>query len=285
MAIDLDAADILDEYLPVDLLKDEQGNRVITDGMINAQIRDASRLAERLLDLRLTPTRYASAPTIVRSGEVALVKGVNYDAVTGRHTWFRDSSAQYSLGASIQLAHPNVNSIERIRGIMGSTVVYPEIPVRWATVKRRIGVIEWVVDSAMSMENAEAMLTFFTWLSAQGYGHGTNIPNFFAIDYTAGLDPDAMGDLPLDDIRAWIAWNAISNVASLADQLFNREGVTNQSVSVDGVSRSFGMDAGKPGGRFARLLSSPSVARYLGKDGSDFLVQQIKPMVHPLRLL
>lgn len=285
MAIDLDAADILAEYLPVDLLKNEQGVRVITDGMINAQIRDAAVLAERILDVRLAPTRYASAPHIVRTGEVALVKGVDYDAVTGRHTWFRDGTHQYSLGKSLQLAHPNVISIQRVRGIMGETVVYPEIPTRWATLKRRIGVIEWVVDSGMNIESAEAMLAFFTWLGAQSYGNGTNIPNFFAVDYTAGWDPGAMGDLPIDDIKAWIAWNAVANVAAIADQLLNREGVTNQSASVDGVSRSYGVDVGKPGGRFARMLSAPSIARYLGKEGTDWLITVVKPMIHPLRLL
>ena len=104
-------------------------------------------------------------------------------------------------------------------------------------------------------------------------------------DYrTAGLDPDTTGELPLDDIRGWVAWNAVANVASIAQQILDREGVTNQSESMDGLSRSYGVDIGKPGGRFARLLSSPSVAAMIGKDGRDFLLREIKPLVHPLRI-
>lgn len=284
MAIILDAADLLAEYLPEGLLLDDNGVRVVGDALINAQIRDALRQAERLLDVRLSPTRFASEPNIVTSGGAPLVKGVDYDAVVGRHAWIRDDHTPFKMGRSIQLAHPNVTSIQRIRGIMGETVVYREIPVRWATLHRRIGVIEWVVDSGMTVGDGEAMIGFFLWLGQQEFRRYPVLPNFFAIDYTAGLDPDTTGELPLDDIRGWVAWNAVANVASIAQQILDREGVTNQSESMDGLSRSYGVDIGKPGGRFARLLSSPSVAAMIGKDGRDFLLREIKPLVHPLRI-
>ncbi|MCA9699441.1 MAG: hypothetical protein KC431_18085, partial [Myxococcales bacterium] len=46
---------------------------------------------------------------------------------------------------------------------------------------------------------------FFLWLGQQEFRRYPVLPNFFAIDYTAGLDPDTTGELPLDDIHALVA--------------------------------------------------------------------------------
>lgn len=282
MAIDLDADDILTEYLPVALIRDPDGNRVVTDAMINAQIRDARAIAERVLDVRLSPTRFACEPQIVRPGGAPLVKGDDYDALVSRHPWVR-GQAPYNMGRSIQLAHPHVLSVTRVRGIVGSTVVY-DFPVRWVGLQHLTGVLEWVVDSGppASISDGEDMIAFFAWLGWQPWSNqGRTLPDFFAVDYVAGLDPDTTGDLPLDDIRAWIAWNAIAAVLAIAQAVLDPEGVTNQSESLDGVSRSYGVDVGKPGGRYARFLDAMGVKKWLGE---DVLLKVIKPMVHPLRM-
>lgn len=273
MALLISADDVIDLYLSGEsLLLDAENNRVVSDEMIERQIANQTAIAAAVLGVPLEARRYAARPDVAIQGQDPLDPD-DYDAVTDCCPWVaRKSTLDFG---GITLRHRPIISIQRVRALVGDTVLYT-VPPSWITFNRQNGTVE-VVPASPSNEFAEILVAngvINTWV----YGR-ERIPNFWAIDYTAGFTAEgALDTFPA--ILDWIVWNALAKVLGLATIKLNPQGVTNQSVSKDGVSRSFSQDESKPGGRFSRLLALKGVDGLIGlqalQDLAPHLVNQFR---------
>lgn len=273
MALLISADDVIDLYLSGEsLLLDAENNRVVSDEMIEQQIANQTAIAAAVLGVPLEARRYAARPDVAIQGQDPLDPD-DYDVVTDCCPWVaRKSTLDFG---GITLRHRPIISIQRVRALVGDTVLYT-VPPSWITFNRQNGTVE-VVPASPSNAFAEILVAngiINTWV----YGR-ERIPNFWAIDYTAGFTAESALDT-FPAILDWIVWNALAKVLGLATIKLNPQGVTNQSVSKDGVSRSFSSDESKPGGRFARLLSQKGVDGLIGlqalQDLAPHLVNQFR---------
>lgn len=273
MALLIDAAGAIDLYLSGEsLLLDPDGNRVISDAMIEAQIANQTAVASAVLGVPLEARRYAARPDVAIQGQDPLDPD-DYDATTDCYPWVaRKSTLDFG---GITLRHRPVLSIQRMRALVGDTVLYT-VPPSWITFNGQNGTIE-VVPASPSNAFAEILVSngiINTWV----YGR-ERVPNFWAVDYTAGFTAESAVDT-FPAILDWIVWNALARALSVAAIKHNPASVSNQSVSKDGVSRSFSQSDTQPGGRFYRLLAQKGVDGIIGlqalQDLAPHLVNQFR---------
>lgn len=261
------AADAIDQYLSGEsFLLDGDGNRVVTDEMIQQQIDNLTAFAEAILGVSLTARRYAAAPHLPTA--TPLVIGDDYDEVVDLHPWVARVSTLN--GGRIVLRHRPVTSIQRIRAIWNQQVLYT-LPSNWVTFNRQSGTIE-ISPTSMGEDIADLLTAHDSLLNSVRLYGGEKTANFWAVDYTAGLTNLNGHFLAVLD---WIVWNAFARVLAVAAVKHNPSAVSNQSVSKDGVSRSFGQSDSQPGGRFSRLLEQDSIKKMLGREYLDSLAPHI----------
>lgn len=260
--------DVADEAAIFGLLKGPNGEELIAERVIERAIRTNAASVEDVLEVKFAATRYACRPDI---GDTPLVEGDDYDVEDDPYDWI---AGQTSLrGGKLTLRHGPVRSIERIRMLYGSRVLY-ELPTTWANLKKATATLQFLVDGSGTLNQQEAVATSLVALDdfmAQDMTRG-RIPNFWGIDYTAGL-----ATVP-DDVIAAVSWRAAAEVLALADAKANKLAVQSQNISQDGVSRSQSTSSAQPGGRFSRLLEQPRIKRWLD---DDYLLRFTKQRLRP----
>ena len=250
------------------LLKDDDGNLLVTDAALAAYIRQEAHYVEKRLDLSLTTVRYATLPGIPVEG--ALVKGQDYDEEEDRYDWQSAYTAMHR--GRFSLRHTPVQKLTRVRAIYGQTPIY-EFPVRWFQLNRRQGTVHIVVDmghaeSIVAAVHAGSVLqAMHDWWGRQA------LPMYWAFDYEAGLTEDQL----TDDIKAVIGWRALAKALTVAGAKANKMGVQSQSVAQDGVSRNVTVADGRPGGRYARLLQSPIILEWTSEEKLDRMRALVRP--------
>lgn len=266
--------DLLADYLAVAvdddpqvaLLKGPNGEDLVPVRFIQRAIRTNAVAVERLLETDFAVKRYACRPDL---GDVPLVKGEDYDVEEDAYPWLGQRTTLRS--GKITLRHVPLVRVNRVRMIYGSRVLY-SIPTSWITAERRTGTLEIVLDGTGTFEQKEQVaVTLVALGDFLGDAISRNvIPNFWAIDYEAGL-----GEVP-DDLVDTVAWRAIAEVLGLAAVKANKLAVQSQSLSMDGVSRSQSVSDSQPGGRFSRVLSLPHIQKHLD---DEWVRKTLRPLV------
>lgn len=253
----------------VALLRGPNGEELIPTRFIEAAIRRNAKNVERLLETHFAHTRYATHPEL---GDTPLVKGVDYDEEEDGYPWLSGGRTSFRSG-KIVFRHPPLVSIQRARLIYGTRVLY-QVPLQWVTgaMNRRMATTEVILDGSGTLvqkEQVAVMLSVLGDFYADAISRNV-VPGFWCFDYTAGLD-----ECP-EDVKAAAAWRAVAEILSVAAVKANKLAVSSQSRSLDGVSRSQGVNDSQPGGRFSRLLALPHIQKWLD---DKWLVGTLKPLV------
>lgn len=252
----------------VALLRGPNGEDLIPTRFIEAAIRRNATNVERLLETTFAHRRYATKPEV---GDTPLVRGVDYDEEEDAYPWLSGGRTSFRSG-KIVLRHPPLVSIQRVRLIYGTRVLY-ECPLQWFRNQyKRSATIEVVLDGSGTLvqkEQVAVMLSVLGDFYADAISRNV-VPGFWCFDYTAGLD-----EVP-EDVKAAVAWRAVAEILPVAAVKANKLAVTSQSRSLDGVSRSQGVNDSQPGGRFSRLLSVPHIQKWLD---DKWLVETLRPAV------
>jgi len=254
-----------------ELLLDDDGDQIVPDVFISAALRRQAAYVERYLETTFGTKRYASRPDV---GPVPLVSGVDYDIEEDGYPWVNPHSS-LAFG-KLSLRHVPLVSIQRVRALYGSTLIF-DFPVGWFTKQREHGALEMVADigSVTSFDGASVAVYSLDYYRHRFGALGT-IPNFWHIDYTAGLPA-----VPLD-VRAAIGYRAAAEVVALAAMKLNPAAVTSQNVGLDGTSRAQGFGVNQPGGRFARMLMSPSIQEWTSQACLERLRRLVRPSARVL---
>lgn len=249
-------AQIPGEAAKFDLLYSDNGTLLVSDDSLAALIRQESGYVERRLDVRLKTIRYATMPALPVSAP--LTKGTDFDEEEDRYDWQAGYSSLWQ--GTFALRHVPVQKINRVRIVYGQTVLF-EFPARWFQLNHRQGLVRIVVDagSAESLVGAYNTGTLLESFIARATSMVT--PMYWAFDYEAGLSESQL----TDDIKALIGWRVARAALVLAQAKANKMGVKSQSVSKDGVSRSFSVaDA-----RYERVLASDHFREWTSEERLD----------------
>lgn len=266
-----DLPDLAAAFRPlVEVDGDGVARELLGDRELANAIRAAIARVERDADVRLGgEVRYATHPEIAGPGGGApLVRGVDYDDIADPHAWVPGLHS-WPFG-TWTLAHHPIKRLDRVRAFLGNVPIY-EFPTGWFTVNHATGQVNMNPSTAGSAEGVAEQVQVAYAIDALSVRRGPypdRYPDFWAFDYTAtSLSDGRHAEL----IRQHVGWMATALVLGKAAVKANKLGVTSQSASKDGVSRSFGTSDSQPGGRFARLLGLDDFKEWTSRDALDRL--------------
>jgi len=172
--------------------------------------------------------------------------GETYDLMDPAYDYQKDMFLAETWGA-IQLRHKPVTKVEKIQ------LVYPtkdqgtfNVPLTWVRLEPAFGWLRLVPDQlAFFGSFSGALLALFS--------SGGSLPHSFHIDYRAGFTPAMLAEYP--GIREGIRKRAAIKILT-AIQGAKGAGVSSESVSVDGHSKSQSYVTSTQGGRYAGEIAS-----------------------------
>lgn len=167
------------------------------------------------------------------------VLGVDYDIRGERLMYFRPAAMAQHY--TIPLPYSNVVSIERVRLFSAAMEVY-EMPRDWISFTSKEGVLR-VTPLSPTLGSSQV---HGNWGSLDAlwfrYGYRDTLPNAWSLDYTFGH-----GQLD-DDVARYVGLTAAIEALAMAGAMpDNGGGLSNESLSMDGVSESIGHYQGKYG--------------------------------------
>lgn len=199
---------------------------------IDHAITDANARVRRELHVELGTVRVVSWP------EASKVEGTDYDVTEEPYDY---SSSQYRAWGFLRLRRRPVQSIERVRIMLGPTNTVLTYPSEWIRLNKKPGQLSIVPTpgagwSGMVLQNGQYFLPLLS--------HGMlsdNVPHVIAVDYTAGLgnalsyDEDA--DANYADLRHQCARLAAQELLVDFSNMV-APGIQSTSISEDGASES-----------------------------------------------
>lgn len=189
--------------------------------------------------------------------DAGLVQGVHYDLVLPRQPYTHgEGESWYRLDM-----HGPVISIERVRAYY-----YGQLIWEFSNARNNIDLVRtaWATQGTAHILpiNFQSVIVTQSALGGPGnYGvwhtlgaHRSPVPDFWGIDYTKGpvdKETGTPGELELVLIN-WVMAVASQPLLAIAG-MGRTQGITNQSVSFDGLSRSVGLSASAQAGLYGAL--------------------------------
>lgn len=170
-------------YLFGVVLKDSNHN-FMSDDSLQSQIDTQIVDMERKSGTRLRTTRVYCPIDPNNPDAEGLIEGTDYDETIDLLNW--NIKDQNNWGY-LALPHPNIIKVDRIRGVYAGRAVF-NVPESWMRLKKKVGVLNIVPSAQTALSaamSADGILVADQLLMA---GLSGNYPNFWAIDYSHGLD-------------------------------------------------------------------------------------------------
>lgn len=221
----------LDEFVASAL-----GDAAAQDAAIDSAIADADARIRRELMIEMGTVRVASWP------DDDMVLGTDYDVEEEPYDF---TSAQFRRWGFVRLRRRPVQSVQRVRLMLGRHNTILTYPQQWIRINKRSGHLSIVPTpgagwSGLVLQGGTYFIPYYSsgWM-------GDNIPQVIAVDYTAGLG----GDYAKDEYADLRHQRARLAAAELLQYLAHAKhpGVQSISISEDGASESVSYTrGGKP---------------------------------------
>lgn len=237
---DITAAWLRTNYLAGLPLVDATG-AAIPDGPYTMQINAAIDNLEGKLGVSLRKKIVKTHP------DAGLTLGEDYDEEGEALAYNKSSMQMYGY---VNLPRNNVQSIERVRAYYADQLIY-EFPIEWIILKKREGYFALVAGRGsfqeLLIDNLGHVPLIYTRFIRED-----SLPGFWAIDYTYGMDGETELPAALVD---WIGKTAAISMLGMLSAALAR-GVSNRSISMDGVSETRGFSLGSGKGLYGEMIST-----------------------------
>jgi hypothetical protein len=197
----------------------------LDDDFLHREIEKATQEIELALKVFLEPTRIATAPYFQ-----APEQGEYFDVEAEALCYYEKDFNMRGLAWQLNLPYHQVSKIEKIAGYIGNSKAL-EISSGALSVNRKSGVANVLPHNSQY----SAFYTFFMTLNF--WGNREFIPAFWRYKAVAGIEETTPGD-----ILKLIGYTAAMSILTTAEQAY-RAGVSSESISKDGVSRSTSYNA------------------------------------------
>lgn len=231
-------------------------NRIVTEipyETIRWHLRVAMSELETKLGIPMGIVTVKSLPV-----DPGVTRGRDYDRAEPRRPFTRSDQANWFR---IDLP-PNVISVERVRAFWFDSVVWE---ISAAQNNTQLFKLEWPrIGSGHILPTTTANL----FISGTAYGalslHNTfhsPLPDVWGVDYTIGPMDHYLGQPgQIEAVLAHWVYCAAGIMLLSSGGLAKSQGLTNASVSIDGLSRSIGMQASGIGGIYSALTAAYDAA-------------------------
>lgn len=197
----------------------------LTDDFLHREIEKATQEVELALKVFLEPTRLATAPYYNDPEE-----NEYFDAEAEQLAYYEKDFNTRGLSWQLNLPYHQVSKVTNIAGYIGNSKAL-EITSGAISVNRKSGVANVLPYNSQYT----AFYTFFMTLNF--WGQREFIPSFWQYKAVAGIEENTPGD-----ILKMVGYTASMSILTIAEQAY-RAGVSSESTSKDGVSRSVSYNA------------------------------------------
>jgi len=198
---------------------------MMTNEFLSSEIEKATQEVESLLKIMLEPTRVATEPFYSNPGT-----GEYYDMKAAPRCFYEKDFNRRSLGFHIDMPYHQVGKVSNLTGYIGNTKAL-QLKDGATAVSRKSGTVD-----VLPYNSAYVMYwTFF--LGINFWGVREFIADFWRYTAVIGLDEK----VPAEIIKM-VGYTAAVSILTTAEQAY-RAGMTSESMSKDGVSRSTSYNA------------------------------------------
>ena len=192
----------------------------MTNEFLSSEIEKATQEVESLLKIMLEPTRVATDPFYSNPPQ-----GEYYDQKAAPRCFYEKDFNNRGLGWHLDMPYHQIGKVSNLTGYIGNTMCL-QLQDGATTVNRKSGVVD-----VLPYNSAYAMYwTFF--LGINFWGRREYIADFWRYTAVIGLDEK----VPAEIIKM-VGYTAAVSILTTAEQAY-RAGMTSESISKDGVSRS-----------------------------------------------
>lgn len=197
----------------------------LTNEFIQAEIEKATQESEAMLKIMLEPTRMATEPYYSNPKQ-----GEYFDALASPQSFYEKDFNMRGMGWHISLPYHQVSKVTELAGYIGNTKAL-EISSGAVSVNRKTGVAD------ILPYNSQYAMYWTFFLGINFWGVREFIADFWRYKAVIGINEK----IPAEVIKV-VGYIAAISILTTAEQAY-RAGITSESISKDGVSRSISYNA------------------------------------------